>query len=67
MPSAYGCVYKATHRESNFVLAIKVLTVKKEGTAEIEKEIDVLKKCSNPNIVSYYGTATKVRFLSLPG
>lgn len=56
---AYGCVYKATHRESNFVLAIKILTVKKEGTAEIEKEIDVLKKCSSPNIVSYYGTAIK--------
>jgi serine/threonine protein kinase len=52
-------VYKATHIESGFVLAVKIIVVKKEGKAAIEKEIDVLKKCSSPNIVSYYGTCVR--------
>lgn len=26
---------------------------------ELEKEIDVLKKCKHPNVVAYYGTYLK--------
>jgi len=55
---AYGSVYKAIHRASNFVLAVKVMQVG-TGFQAIEKEIELLRMCSNPNIVSYYGTCIK--------
>lgn len=52
---AYGAVYRAVHRETDMVIAIKELPnlVNQE---ELQKEIDILKKCSHQNIVCYFGT-----------
>ncbi|KAN0029372.1 hypothetical protein ACTFIV_011263 [Dictyostelium citrinum] len=51
---SYGTVYKAIHKDTNFVLAIKSIPIKE--SEEIEKEISILKKCKSQNIVSYFGS-----------
>jgi serine/threonine protein kinase/N-acetylneuraminic acid mutarotase len=52
---AYGAVYRAVHRETDTVMAIKELP-NLANQEELQKEIDILKKCSHQNIVCYYGT-----------
>lgn len=59
--SAYGGVYLTTHRETGFVLAVKVVQVTDSAKSVLEKEIDVLKKCKHPNILSYFGTCSRGR------
>jgi hypothetical protein len=44
------------HKETNFPLAVKVLSLTGPGRADLQKEIDILKKCRCPNVLSYYGT-----------
>jgi len=52
----YGAVFKVVHKESQFPLAVKVLSVTPTRIKDIEKEIDLLKKCRCPNVLSYYGS-----------
>lgn len=48
-------MYKGKQTLTNFTIAIKIIPI--EGSSEeIEKEIEILKKCKNSNIVSYFGT-----------
>lgn len=57
---AFGAVHKAVHKASGFLLAIKVLAIgdpNSEVNKDIRKEIDILRKCKSPHIVSYFGTA----------
>jgi len=43
-----------------FEVAVKIVSqTNKRVQMELEKEIDVLKKCKHPNIVAYYGTYLK--------
>jgi len=53
---AYGVVWKGKHRPTKMELAIKLLP-RREGLADEEtmREIEVLKKCHQENIVQYYG------------
>jgi len=52
-----GTVLRAKVRDVNFDVAIKIINQgNKRIQAEIEKEIEVLKRCKHPNIVTYYGT-----------
>jgi len=52
-----GTVLRAFVRDCNFTVAIKIVAqTNKKVQEELKKEIDVLKKCKNPNIVAYYGT-----------
>uniref|UniRef100_A0A6B2LAU5 non-specific serine/threonine protein kinase n=1 Tax=Arcella intermedia TaxID=1963864 RepID=A0A6B2LAU5_9EUKA len=52
-----GTVLRAKVRDVNFDVAIKIINQgNKNIQAEIEKEIEVLKKCKHTNIVAYYGT-----------
>eukprot|EP00005_Dracoamoeba_jomungandri_P001028 CAMPEP_0174255894 /NCGR_PEP_ID=MMETSP0439-20130205/5176_1 /TAXON_ID=0 /ORGANISM="Stereomyxa ramosa, Strain Chinc5" /LENGTH=659 /DNA_ID=CAMNT_0015338267 /DNA_START=187 /DNA_END=2166 /DNA_ORIENTATION=- len=55
---AFGSVYLGKHQASGMKMAIKEL--KAEGLNEKQREmiineVDILKKCKNKNIVSYYG------------
>jgi serine/threonine protein kinase len=54
---ASGIVLKAKVRDIGFDVAIKkVKQSNKRVQEELEKEIEVLKKCKHVNIVAYYGT-----------
>ncbi|GAM23409.1 hypothetical protein SAMD00019534_065840, partial [Acytostelium subglobosum LB1] len=51
---SYGTVHRAIHRDNHSaMMAVKVIPL--QDSSEIAKEIAILKKCKNNNIVSYYG------------
>lgn len=53
---AFGAVYKVRHYDSGMMFAAKSVTAKSEAEEQnIRKEIELLKKCNNENIVSFYG------------
>lgn len=51
---AYGSVYRGAHIESGFEVAIKTFKVSNK-MSDILREVDILRKCSHPNIVAYLG------------
>lgn len=55
---SYGSVYKALHKESGQVLAIKQVPVDTD-LQEIIKEISIMQQCDSPFIVKYYGSYFK--------
>ncbi len=56
---AFGSVYKAVHKSSGYVFAIKCITLTKTELQELQKEIEILKRCKDINIVQYYGSYLK--------
>nr|CCX34980.1 Hippo [Blattella germanica] len=55
---SYGSVYKALHKESGQVLAIKQAPVDTD-LQEIIKEISIMQQCDSPWVVKYYGSYFK--------
>ncbi|XP_053209493.1 serine/threonine-protein kinase 3-like [Panonychus citri] len=55
---SYGAVYKALHKESGQVLAIKQVPVESD-LGEIIKEISIMQQCDSPFVVKYYGSYFK--------
>ncbi|CAG0883724.1 unnamed protein product [Darwinula stevensoni] len=55
---SYGSVFKALHKESGQVLAIKQVPVDTD-LQEIIKEISIMQQCDSPYIVKYYGSYFK--------
>lgn len=55
---AYGSVYKALHKESGEVLAIKQVPVDTD-LQEIIKEISIMQQCDSPYVVKYFGSYFK--------
>lgn len=55
---SYGSVYKALHKESGQVLAIKQVPVDTD-LQEIIKEISIMQQCDSVFIVKYYGSYFK--------
>jgi serine/threonine kinase 3 len=55
---SYGSVYKAEHKETGQVLAIKQVPVDTD-LQEIIKEISIMQQCDSPYIVKYYGSYFK--------
>jgi len=55
---SYGSVYKALHKESQQVLAIKQVPVDTD-LQEIIKEISIMQQCDSPYVVKYYGSYFK--------
>nr|CAD7204221.1 unnamed protein product [Timema douglasi] len=55
---SYGSVFKALHKESGQVLAIKQVPVDSD-LQEIIKEISIMQQCDSPWIVKYYGSYFK--------
>lgn len=51
---SYGSVYKALHKESSKIVAIKQVPVDSD-LQEIIKEISIMQQCDNINIVKSYG------------
>ena len=53
---SYADVFRARIRATGEIAAVKVIILDaNEQLDEINKEIDILKKCSHPNIVKYLG------------
>eukprot|EP00744_Colponema_vietnamica_P002861 GILI01004451.1.p1 GENE.GILI01004451.1~~GILI01004451.1.p1 ORF type:complete len:448 (-),score=135.25 GILI01004451.1:567-1910(-) len=55
---SYGSVFKALHKPSGCVVAIKTIPVDGDLSA-LRKEIMILKDCRSPDIVAYYGSYFK--------
>ena len=55
---SYGSVYKAIHKDSRQVLAIKQVPVDTD-LQEIIKEISIMQQCDSPYVVKYYGSYFK--------
>ncbi|CAL4066858.1 unnamed protein product, partial [Meganyctiphanes norvegica] len=55
---SYGSVYKALHKESGQVLAIKQVPIDTD-LQEIIKEISIMQQCDSPYVVKYYGSYFK--------
>lgn len=52
--SSFGAVYKAFHKESGIVVAIKKCMA--EEPEEIKQEIDIMRDCEHENIIHYFGS-----------
>lgn len=55
---SYGSVYKALHKESGQILAIKQVPVESD-LGEIIKEISIMQQCDSLYVVKYYGSYFK--------
>jgi len=55
---SYGSVFKALHKESKQVLAIKQVPVDTD-LQDIIKEISIMQQCVSPYVVRYYGSYFK--------
>mmetsp|Transcript_22269 Transcript_22269/g.19112 ORF Transcript_22269/g.19112 Transcript_22269/m.19112 type:complete len:121 (+) Transcript_22269:74-436(+) len=55
---SYGCVYKARHKDSGLIVAIKIIPTNGD-LSSIKREIKIMKECNSPYIVSYYGSFLK--------
>ncbi|XP_015787635.1 serine/threonine-protein kinase 3-like [Tetranychus urticae] len=59
---SYGSVFKALHKESGQILAIKQVPVESDF-GEIIKEISIMQQCDSPYVVKYYGSYFKSKTL----
>ena len=58
---AFGEVYKAVHRETGFVVAVKIIPVTNSSQAQtVRKEIELMRQIRNANVVSYFGTSPRL-------
>jgi serine/threonine protein kinase len=54
---SYGAVWKAKDRSNGQFVAIKMIPLTNDDEiSSIQKEIDMLRDCSHPNIVQYHGS-----------
>lgn len=54
---SFGCVYRARHKATGNIVAIKIIPNAGEGNTEADKimsEIEILARCDSPFIVGYY-------------
>ncbi|KAL7891837.1 hypothetical protein AOLI_G00013130 [Acnodon oligacanthus] len=55
---SYGSVFKAHHKETGEIVAIKQVPVESD-LQEIIKEISIMQQCNSPHVVRYYGSYFK--------
>lgn len=55
---SYGSVYKAQHKSTERIVAIKVIPVETD-LRDLMKEISILKSCKSDYVVRYYGSYYK--------
>ena len=56
---SFGSVYKARHRPSGTIVAVKVIPLTgedEEGLEDMRREIALLQECVHPNVVRYFGS-----------
>ena len=52
---SYGSVYKALHKDTGSVVAIKLVPLESD-LHEIIKEISIMQQCDSPYVVRFYGS-----------
>ena len=52
---SYGSVYKALHKESGNIVALKIVPISGEADS-LKREISILKDCEDKHIIKYYGS-----------
>eukprot|EP00053_Salpingoeca_punica_P010383 m.93469 g.93469 ORF g.93469 m.93469 type:complete len:351 (+) comp15374_c0_seq2:1193-2245(+) len=52
---AYGFVYKMRHKDLNLEMAVKQMRYDESRTATLTTDLEIIRKCKCPYIVSYYG------------
>ena len=52
---SYGSVFKARHRETNQLVALKMVPISGEADS-LRREVSILKDCDDQHIVKYYGS-----------
>lgn len=55
---SYGSVFKAIHKDTSEIVAIKQIPVESD-LQEIIKEISIMQQCDSPHVVKYYGSYFK--------
>lgn len=58
---AFGEVYKAIHKATGYVLAVKLVNtanINQQSIENIKKEVDILKKCRHVNVVNFFSWYT---------
>ncbi|XP_068120673.1 serine/threonine-protein kinase 4-like [Hyperolius riggenbachi] len=55
---SYGSVFKASHKETSQIVAIKQIPVESD-LQEIIKEISIMQQCDSTHVVKYYGSYFK--------
>lgn len=56
--SSYGSVWKARHKRSNKIVAVKIIPADSDLN-DLMKEITILKECKSDFIIRYYGSYYK--------
>jgi serine/threonine kinase 3 len=56
---SYGAVFKALDKRDGRFVAIKILEVENEDTAELTREINILRQCKSDFVVGYKGSYEK--------
>lgn len=56
--SSYGSVWKARHKKSNRIVAVKIIPADTDLN-DLMKEITILKECRSDFIIRYYGSYYK--------
>jgi serine/threonine protein kinase len=51
---SFGAVYKAEHKASHALVAVKVIPTTEGESDKIKSEIDILSRCDSPFIVGYF-------------
>lgn len=51
---SFGAVYRAEHKPSKAIVAVKIIPSEDEGDQSIISEIDILSRCDSPFIVGYF-------------
>lgn len=56
---SYGSVFKAIHKESRQIVAIKQVPVNDSDLQDIFKETEIMQQCDSPFVVKYYASYFK--------
>lgn len=54
---SYGSVYKARHKDTSDIVAIKIIALDDTETIkDVRREIEILSECDDPHVVKYFGS-----------
>lgn len=56
---SYGVVFKAMHKATGTLVAVKIIPIEEEGVEPAVKEISIMLGCESPYIISFHGTYLK--------